>query len=209
VNSFTDHTLAQFLDELSSSNPTPGGGTASALSGALAASLLQMVCRLTIGKKNYLSVDAAMHARLEQIVPLHRELLELMDKDSAAYARVMDAYQLPKANDAEKSTRENAIQAALQHATDVPLRVAELCGALIAHARFIATEGNKNAASDAGVAVLLAHAGARGAALNVRINLANIRDAAFAQDRRAKSEALLEHADKESQAIIDLLQTKI
>ncbi|MBI3915067.1 MAG: cyclodeaminase/cyclohydrolase family protein [Chloroflexi bacterium] len=209
VNSFTDHTLAQFLDQLSSSNPTPGGGTAAALSGALAASLLQMVCRLKIGKKNYLSAAAAMRARLEQLEPLRRELLELMEQDSVAYARVMEAYQLPKANDAEKSARDNAIETALKHATDVPLRVAELCGALLSHAQFIAAEGNQNAASDAGVGALLADAGLQGAVMNVRINLAGIRDAAFAQDRRARAEPLAQNALTQTAEIQRIVQSRM
>ncbi|MBI3740565.1 MAG: cyclodeaminase/cyclohydrolase family protein, partial [Chloroflexi bacterium] len=96
---FAEETLAQFLDQLSSSNPTPGGGTASALSGALAASLLLMVCRLTIGKKGYESIDARLRDEIAQIEPLRAELIALMQRDSEAYARVMDAYKLPKQSD--------------------------------------------------------------------------------------------------------------
>lgn len=184
--SFAAKPLQTFLDELASGEPVPGGGSVAALSGALAASLVAMVCRLTIGKQGYESVGGEMQAILARADSLQRELRDLVQADMDAYARVMDAYRLPKVSAAEKAARTRAIQDALKHASDVPLRVAERCATVLDLARLVAAKGNQNAASDAGVGALMAEAGLRGAVLNVSTNLAAIKDDTFVRDRRAR-----------------------
>jgi formiminotetrahydrofolate cyclodeaminase len=201
--------LDEFLDQLGSSEPAPGGGSAAALGGALAAALLSMVCRLTIGKKGYESVEPEMHQLLARIEPLGRELRNLMQADIDAYNGVMNAYKLPKLTDEEKQTRTRAVQAALKHASEVPLRVAELCAALIDLARPIAEKGNRNAISDAGVGVLMAEAGLRGAALNVSINLASIQDQPFVNDHRRRLAQLLAPAAQQEQEIIATVEGRL
>lgn len=206
---FSNKSLQTFLDELASAEPVPGGGAVAALSGALGASLVAMVCRLTIDKKGYAAVSAEMQAILPRAQALQRELTDLMQADTDAYARVMDAYKLPKTTTAEQAARTRAIQAALQHAADVPLRVAELCLQVLALARAVAAKGNKNAASDGGVGALMAAAGARGAAFNVTINLASITDESFVQDRRARVTALLAEAERTQREILSIVEQRV
>jgi len=198
-----------FLDELASAEPVPGGGTVAALSGALGASLVAMVCRLTIGKKNYEAVSAEMQTILSRAEALQRELTDWMQADTDAYARVMDAYKLPKTTEAEKAARSQAIQAALQHAAEVPLRVAECCAEVLTLACVVVEKGNPNATSDGGVGALMAHAGLRGAAYNVLINLGGIRDDAFAQERRARVTALAAEAERLAREISNLVEKKL
>ncbi|MBI4787561.1 MAG: cyclodeaminase/cyclohydrolase family protein [Chloroflexi bacterium] len=209
ASTLTAKPLQQFLDELASAEPVPGGGSVAALSGVLAAALLAMVCRLTIGKKGYESVNADMQELLARAEPVQIELRELMQADIAAYTRVMDAYKLPKATDAGKQARANTIQDALKHASDVPLRVAELCSELIELARPIASHGNKNAASDAGVGALMAEAGLRGAALNVTTNLVSINDQAFVSTRRARVAQLVASAGKAQEEILSIVEGRM
>lgn len=188
--------LQTFLEDLSSAEAVPGGGSVAALSGALAAALIAMVCRLTVGKAGYDPVQAELQAILERVEPLEYELRALMQTDMDAYARVIRSYRLPKTTESEKRIRSAAIQDALKHASGVPLQVAELCASLTELAAAVAAKGNKNAASDAGVAMLMAEAGLRGAALNVSINLKAIKDTAFVSSHRARLSELLAVADQ-------------
>jgi formiminotetrahydrofolate cyclodeaminase len=206
---FADRSLQSFLDQVASAEPAPGGGTVAALSGALGASLVAMVCRLTVGKKGYEAVSAEMQTILPRAEALQRELTELMQADTDAYARVMDAYKLPKTTDDEKAARTRAIQTALQHAADVPLRVAECCAQVLELARVVAEKGNKNAASDGGVGALMAVAGLRGAAFNVLINLNSISDEAFKQERRARVTALQTHAERAAREILNVVEQRL
>jgi formiminotetrahydrofolate cyclodeaminase len=206
--SFSNKSLRTFLDELASAEPVPGGGSVAALSGALGASLVAMVCRLTIGKKGYEAVSAEMQTILPRAEALQRELVDLMQADTDAYTRVMNAYKLPKSTAEEQAARMRAIQVALQHASDVPMRVAELCVQVLALARPITEKGNKNAASDGGVGALMAEAGLRGAAFNVTINLGGISDETFIQDRRARITRLLADAERVRREILSIVEKR-
>lgn len=207
--SLSEKSLQSFLDEVASAEPAPGGGSVAALSGALGASLVAMVCRLTIGKKGYEAVSDEMQAILPRAEALQRELRDLMQADTDAYARVMDAYKLPKQTDAEKAARTRAIQDALKHASNVPLRVAELCAQVLELARPIAEKGNKNAASDGGVGALMAEAGLRGAAFNVSINLGAINDETFVHEHRARVQQLLTDAEQRKHEILKIVQARL
>jgi formiminotetrahydrofolate cyclodeaminase len=160
-----------FLSILASDSPTPGGGSVAALAGALGASLGSMVCNLTVGKKKYADVEDDMKALLSKTEALRLELTELMDEDAEAFDKVMAAMKLPKDTDEEKTRRKDAMQSALVDAATIPFVVMEKCVEVAALAREAATKGNANAVSDAGVAALVARAGAHAAGLNVRINL--------------------------------------
>lgn len=176
---FADMTLAQFLDALASSDPTPGGGTAAAVSGAMGASLLVMVTGLAKSNTNSDDEKAALATARQALQPLVGTLAALADTDAAAFDEVMGAYRLAKASDEEKAARSAAIQKALQAATTAPLQTLRACAAAMAHAGTVAACGNRSAVSDVGVAIGLLEAAAAGAEANVRINLGSVKDLGF------------------------------
>jgi methenyltetrahydrofolate cyclohydrolase len=175
----TSTTIPEFLDKVASQSPAPGGGSVSAFAGSLGAALTSMVCRLTIGKKKYADVQPEMERILNQSEELRKKLTAMVDEDATAFGKVMDALALPKETDEQKNLRSTAIQDATKAATLVPLKLLELCEEGAALAQTVAEKGNRNSLSDAGVSLLLFQAAARGAALNVRINLGGIEDRIF------------------------------
>jgi formiminotetrahydrofolate cyclodeaminase len=187
----TSKTVSGFLDALASSAPAPGGGSVAALSGALGAALVSMVCNLTLGKKKYADVQDDIAALVRESEDLRGELTRLLDADVLAFTDVSAAYKMPRETPEEKSARSAAIQEALKKATLVPMRVAEACVKVLALCTPAAEKGNVNAVSDAGVAALMAEAALRSAALNVIINVNAIQDEAFCSETMAKLEALL------------------
>jgi glutamate formiminotransferase / formiminotetrahydrofolate cyclodeaminase len=163
--------LSGFVASVASPNPTPGGGSVAAHVGALAAALAQMVAGLTVGKKKYAAVDAEMRELAVRAAALGNTLAALVARDAAAYAIVAAAYKLPAEGDAQQREKTAKIDAALLHAAEVPLETAHACADVAELALAVAERGNTNAASDAGVAALLAEAGCVGASYNVRINV--------------------------------------
>lgn len=187
--------IGAFLDDLASERSTPGGGGAAAISGAMGAALVSMVCNLTIGKPKYAEVEAELKEVLATSEGLRAELTKAIDDDVKAFDAVMGAYGLPKGEtDDEKAARTAKIQAALKEATDVPLECARLCAEVVKLADVTAEKGNLNVVSDAGVAVQSAYAGLMSAALNVRVNAKSIKDREFAEDRLSELETLLNDA---------------
>ena len=172
-------TVNEFIEEVSSDLPAPGGGSVSALAGALGAALTAMVCRLTIGKKKYAMVQTELEGVLAQADELRLRFVDLITKDTEAFQEVMKAFAMPKEMDSDKAARSQAIQKATREATLVPLEMMELCGKAVGLVRTVAEKGNVNSISDAGVAALMVQAACVGAALNVRINLATLQDKAF------------------------------
>ena len=189
--SSAQRSLATFLEQLASAEPAPGGGSAAALAGALAAALVSMVCRLTLGRERFAAVQAEMQEALQRAERLRERLTQAVDDDAQAYAAVVAACRLPRGSEARQEARVAAIQAALQEATLVPLGVARDCAEVLGLARCVARTGNPNAASDGRVAVLLAEAALRGAILNVQTNLPGLKDTAFADQARSEVERLL------------------
>ena len=188
-------TLAEFADALGNDQTAPGGGSAAALAGALGGALAVMVARLTLGRAKYAAHQDEMAAVAAGADLLKTKLLALVDADTAAYNQVTEAYKLPKNTDAQRAARAAAIQTAFRVATDVPLATAEACAEVLVLAGQVAAHGNRNAASDAAVAALLAHAGLRGAARNVRINLGSLKDEVFRTHAADRTAALLEAGD--------------
>jgi formiminotetrahydrofolate cyclodeaminase len=186
-----EQSLRQFLDELASSAPTPGGGSAAALMGAMGAALVAMVCSLTIGRKDYESVEDEMRRALAEAEALKQRLTAMIEADVQAFDALMAAYKLPRTTEEEKVSRGRAIQEALRQATDVPLACAEACADVIDLARRVAPIGNRGVISDAGVASLAAYAALRSAALNVYINAPSIKDADFVNSRRERLDRML------------------
>ncbi len=187
-----DMAVSQFLSELASSAPAPGGGSVAALSGALGAALVSMVCNLTIGKKKYADVEQEIRAILEKSEDLRRKLVNLIQEDIQVYTAVSEAMKMPKDTEEEKTARHKTLQKALKAATEVPLQVAEMCVEVITLCQPVAEKGNKNAVSDAGVAILMAEAGLRSAALNILINLGWIEDQSFNAEKQRQLDTLLE-----------------
>ncbi len=171
--------LSTFLDDLASGEPTPGGGSAAALAGALGAALAAMVARLTVGRKRYVDVDVQMQAVLAEAEALRGRLAGLVAEDAQAYERVRAAYRLPKDSAEEQAQRHAAIQGAMQGASRTPLETMRACLAALHLLEQAASLGNVNAATDGAVGALLAQAGLAGAALNVRVNLGGIDDTDF------------------------------
>ncbi|GJE45565.1 methenyltetrahydrofolate cyclohydrolase [Methylobacterium soli] len=202
-------TIQNFLDGLASSAPTPGGGGAAAISGAMGAALVAMVCNLTIGKKKYVEVEGELKEILGKSEALRAELTGMIADDVTAFNAVMSAYGLPKETDAQKAARAEAIQAALKTATDVPLACCRACRAVIDLAETVAQKGNLNVISDAGVAVLSAYAGLRSAALNVYINAKGLDDRSFAQERLTALETLLGEAGARNEAVYEVVKAKV
>jgi len=169
-------TSREFVDELSSDSPAPGGGSVAALCAAQAAGLVAMVGNLTVGKKKYAGVQDRVKAIAEQGQELKDFFLDAIDGDTAAFNRVMDCFGLPKKTAKQQQARDLAIAAATREATRVPLSVLQRVPAVLDLAAEVAEIGNQNSLSDAGVAVLTALSGAEGAYYNVLINLAGLVD---------------------------------
>jgi formiminotetrahydrofolate cyclodeaminase len=198
VQKFADMTVAQLLEALSSPNPTPGGGTAAAIAGAMGASLLMMVAGLAKSRNNTDEEKAALTTARAALAPLASRLTGLADADAESFDRVMAAYRLPKITDDEKTARTQAIQGALQGATTVPLDTLRACADAIVQSTIVAAHGNRSATSDVGVAVALLRAAAAGAHANVQANLGGLKDEGFKTDTAAEAARLL--ADAQSNA---------
>jgi formiminotetrahydrofolate cyclodeaminase len=186
-----DESIGEFLEALAAANATPGGGSATALLAAVAAALVSMVCRLSIDRQETAAAGEELAAAQLRAQGLRQRLIGLMDEDITAFDAVMRAYALPKNGESERQARSQAIQAAMHGATLVPLACARACGEVLELARFVAGKGHSNAAGEAGVAALTAHAALRCAALNVRINVGSIRDAGFVQGTLAELDQIV------------------
>jgi formiminotetrahydrofolate cyclodeaminase len=188
---FRDLTLDEFVERLASAQPTPGGGSASAVAASLAAGLVAMVAALSEGRPKYAD-HAALIARARAAGgELADRCLRLADEDAAAYGGFSAALKLPKESDADREARTLAIRAAARAAAIAPLGAVEACREIVEHAEALAGRSNANAASDLAVAALLAEAGARGAAANVLVNLPMTGDEALSTELSARVEDLL------------------
>lgn len=183
-----DRTVTGLLDAFSSPDPTPGGGSASAMAGAMAASLLSMVAHMPKTKTNAAPEREALDRTQPELASLGATLTALIDRDAAAYDMVVAAYRKPKATDEEKSARRAAIQDAMRVATEIPLETMKACAALLRLAAVVSANGNANAASDMYVATLLAQAALKGARSNVDINVPGITDAGLAAELRRQAD---------------------
>jgi len=194
-----DLTLTTFGEALASSAATPGGGCAAALTGALAAGLAAMVARSTAASDRFADRADEMNTVAAEADGLRAELLGLVDADAGAFDQVMAAFRLPKETPEEQAARSEAIQSGYKAAVDPPLRVCTQSVRVLELAAQVAERGNPNAASDAGVAALLAAAALEGAAMNVEINLGSIKDESF----RATAADAAQAAREQGQALRD------
>lgn len=198
----------QFLDALASGEPTPGGGSASAYGAAMAAALVAMVGRLTVGKKKYADVEAEIWPLIEEATEIQSEMHEAVEKDAKAFEAYMKARRLPRDTEQEKADRIRAIQAASIKAAEVPLLVARHTLRIMQLATRAAEIGNVNAISDAGSASAFARAALNGAGLNVRINLLGLEKETAAARMLNELRTIEKQAEKQGESMKDILNKR-
>ena len=197
-------TLSEFTARTASGEPTPGGGSVSALAGALAAALTGMVAALTAGREKYAEVSEEMAGTVISMKELSEELLNDVSRDCSSFDQFMAALSLPKNTPEEKNTRAAAMQEGLKAAVDVPLSVAEKASSVFPYAKRMVEAGNPTALSDALVAAMLARTCILSAACNVKINLRSIRDEKYAARIRAQIRKLEDEAVAKEEQILRL-----
>lgn len=203
----TDLSLHELLAAIRDPRPTPGGGSAAAVGGAIGASLLAMVASMPKHRAASEEDVERLQAAASRCAELSAGLERLVDEDSAAYDGVVATYRLPRGSDAEKAERRSRVQAALVAAVEAPLDVMRQCNDAIEAAATVARFGNPNAASDVGVALELLVAGGRSARLNVEINLASLDDEAYVRRVRETVSVLDTEAMTGAQAARAALQS--
>jgi formiminotetrahydrofolate cyclodeaminase len=192
----TDRALGSLLEAFSSPDPTPGGGSASAIASAIGVSLLAMVAAMPKTRSNTDHERTILQETCQRLCVLRDALRELINKDSEAYDQVVAAYGMPKTSEQEKAERREAIQRGLTAATEVPLQVMRLSVDAMRTGSEVARRGNPSAASDVGVGFALLVAGLRGAGLNVNINLEGLVDRQYAEEVGGEVARLWAEADQ-------------
>jgi methenyltetrahydrofolate cyclohydrolase len=206
-------TVKEFVEELSSNSPAPGGGSVAALAASLASALGNMVFNLTVGRKAYNNLTeeekGLVDSNLKITEGLKDEFLDLMNKDVEAFNSVMDAFKLPKETEEEKTFRSEKIQEGYKSAIVVPLEVArttyKLYDSILAAVKY----GNKNALSDGGVAALMAQSAIEGAILNVKINLSAIKDEEYKNEMVKEIESLSKNGLQKQEEILAIVKENI
>jgi glutamate formiminotransferase/formiminotetrahydrofolate cyclodeaminase len=206
---YVEKPMVVFLDKLASRSPEPGGGSVSALVGALGAALVSMVGNLTLGKEKYADVQEQVEELLASSEKLRDEMQGLIQKDTEVYADVSAAFKLPRETEEEKAERSARIQEALKLATEVPFEIAEKCLEVARLSETSAVIGNVGAVSDAGVAVLLAEAAAQSAALNVKINVNSIEDREFSDGKWTRIQEILKETAALRERVVQLTYEKL
>jgi glutamate formiminotransferase/formiminotetrahydrofolate cyclodeaminase len=205
----TDKSLKSFADETASESPAPGGGSIAAYTGALGAALGTMVANLSSHKRGWDNRWEEFSTEAEKGMKIQEKLLLLVDEDTQAFNKIMDAFSLPKSNEKEKNNRTKAIQAATENATKVPLKVMEIAFESFALIKNMAENGNPNSVSDAGVGALCVRAAVRGAMLNVLINAGGLSDKTLAEKFISKGKSIEEKALAEEEEILKIVSEKM
>ncbi len=194
--------VAEFSALTASNAPAPGGGSVSALVGALSAALAQMVANLTVGREKYAQAHDEMQALLNEVPAIEQALLQAVDADSSAFDRYMAALSMPKSTQEEKQLRTQAMQDGLKEAATVPFRVAAQASHLFPFLEKALTIGNPNAVTDAMVGTMLARTCILGALFNVRVNLSSIHDAEFVTNLSKQCDELQAVAQQEEKRLL-------
>ncbi|MEI7768596.1 MAG: cyclodeaminase/cyclohydrolase family protein [Chloroflexales bacterium] len=208
-DTLNEQSIDAFLGALASSAPTPGGGSAAGISGAMAASLVSMVCSLTVGKKQFAEIEGEVRGIQDRAEGLRRELQALAQEDIEVFGRLSAAYKLPRTTDADAATRQAAIQKVTRLAAEVPLRTAQAAAALMPLCTSLASRCSRLIVSDIGVAALLARATVDSAVLNVEINLSGLEDRGFVREARALIEDLEVGLGEEAEGILEIVRGRI
>lgn len=210
---YVEKSLKDYIAEVASGAPTPGGGSVAALAASLGAALTSMVGNLTIGRKAYNELEdeikKEMDDSFEKIQKSIQVLNGIVDEDTKAFDKVMEAFKLPKETEEEKAKRAEAIQEGYKVALEVPLRCAEECLTVLRLQKVFAEYGNVNAITDVGVGALLAAAALESAILNVKINLKGIKDEEFKKKIEDKIEDMMEEGTKLKEQWLKLVYEKL
>ncbi len=201
--------IKQFLSELASSSPAPGGGSAAALAGSLGAALSSMVCNLTIGKEKYSDVQDEIKEVLKKSEQIRKKLTRLIDEDTKAFNDVMKAFKMPKETEEQKIKRSKAIQNGYKTAAKIPLETAKTCESIFDLAKVLSIKGNQNSITDSAVSALMAQAAVESAILNVNINLSSIKDEKFVNKIKSEIEILKTNSEKKKKEILKIVLSKI
>lgn len=199
----------EFLEELSSASPVPGGGGASAAVGAFASALGMMVANLTIGKKKYAEYEEEILEARSQLARLRDELVRLTDEDAKAFEPLSRAYGLPKDTEEQRAEKERVMEQALYEASLAPLRIMETIAQAADILDILEKKGSRLAVSDVGVGILFAQAALEGASLNIFINTKMMKNRARAEQLNARAETLIEDGRKKQASIYGAVLEKI
>ena len=199
----------EFVEELSTNSPAPGGGSVSALAGSLGAALSSMVAALTHEKKGMLDIKPEMDEIGMEAQELKDQLAFLVDEDTEAFNQVMEANRLPANDEKEKKVKVKAVATANKYAIDIPMETAEKCFRVIELTNTLVEKGNPNSVSDAGVAAEVALAGVRGGCMNVLINLNGIDDQEYCNKKRTAVETLIKKAESLHQTVFNKTMKRI
>ena len=197
-----DLSIKEFMAKTASGSPVPGGGSIAALGAAMAASLIEMVAQLTIGKKGYEAIEEQMEDIAKGAANHRNQHMRDIDRDSDAYNDVLTAFRLPKGSEQEENTRKQAIQDAFKNASLVPLGVAKNAFKIIELAEEVVNHGNKNAVTDGIVGVMMARTAGLSALYNVKINLASIKDMDFVERIREDVKRLESKIEEKERKIL-------
>jgi len=199
----------EFVEELSTNSPAPGGGSVSALAGSLGAALSSMVAALTHEKKEMLDIKPEMNEIGVEAQELKDRLAFLVDEDTEAFNQVMEANRLPANDEKEKKVKEKAVDTANKYAIDIPMETAEKCFRVIELTNTLVEKGNPNSVSDAGVSAEIALAGVRGGGMNVLINLNGIDDQEYCSKKRTAVKTLIKKAESLHQTVFNKTMKRI
>lgn len=210
---YIDNSLREFIANVASSEPTPGGGSVSALVGSIGGALTNMVSKLTVGKKAYEGLSEEVKFQIaesaKEIEKLVEDLSNIVDEDTKAFDKVMDAFKMPKETDEQKQARSIAIQDGYKIALEVPLKCATKCLRILQLQEVFANYGNANAITDVGVGILLAYSGLEGALFNVTINLGSIKDEEFKKENKAKVNNILNEGKRIKEELIKIVYKRL
>ncbi|MBV1817281.1 cyclodeaminase/cyclohydrolase family protein [Anaerosalibacter bizertensis] len=208
-----DKTIKDYVNQVASNEPAPGGGSVSALVGSLGAALTSMVGNLTIGKKAYEKLDEVHRKELdENLVKVQDSIKKLnvfVDKDTEAFNKVMESFKLPKETEDEKRARSLAIEEATKGALETPLECAKECLEVLRLQKTFALYGNPNAITDVGVGALLAYSGLEGALFNVKINLAGLKDEKYIKNIEEEMKNILNEGKKLREELLEIVYGKL
>lgn len=200
---FSDKSCSEFVEVLATKAPVPGGGGASAMVGALATALGNMVGSLTVGKKKYAAVEEEMWALKDRCDRLQKDFLHLVERDAEVFEPLARAYSMPKNTEEEKAEKARVMEIVLRDACSVPMEIMEKCCEAIDIIAVFAEKGSVIAISDAGVGAAFAKAALKGASLNVYINTKSMADRALAAELNARCDRMLEEYSGKADAIFD------
>lgn len=205
--------VREFIAELGSNSPAPGGGSVAALCASLGSALTSMVCNLTVGKKAYEALSQEEKTLIDEcLIKSGSEkdvFLDLMNEDTEAFNELMASFKMPKGTDEEKALRSSKIQLGYKAATEVPLKVARRSYEIYEGILICVKYGNKSAISDGGVAALLTQSAIEGAILNVKINLSSIKDEAYVEGIKSELRTLSQDGIKKQQEILAIVNQNL